>query len=103
MRDGCCHGEALDLGKHVICAQVSAEFLSYSLSRGNDLVTPRPQFAFPGLKPGDRWCLCATRWKEALDAGCAPPVVLQSTHIEALDVVSIHDLENHALGESADH
>ena len=96
LRDGCCHTREDDTGSHVICARVTAEFLALSKARGNDLVTPRPQWRFPGLKPGDRWCLCALRWKEALDMGCAPPVVLESCHERALDYVSLDDLKAHA-------
>jgi hypothetical protein len=96
-RDGCCATGPQDAGRHVVCAQVTAEFLDYSRSRGNDLVTPRPQFGFPGLKPGDRWCLCADRWREALAAGVAPPVVLQSTHEAALEHVELADLKRRAL------
>lgn len=97
-RDGNCRTGGDDVGVHVICAQVTEEFLTYSQSRGNDLITPVPRFEFPGLKPGDRWCLCAERWKEALDAGVAPPVVLEATHISALEFVSLSDLEQHAVG-----
>lgn len=96
LRDGCCHTREDDTGSHVICARVTTEFLAFSKARGNDLVTPRPQWRFPGLKPGDRWCLCALRWKEALDMGCAPPVVLESCHERALDYVSLDDLKAHA-------
>jgi uncharacterized protein (DUF2237 family) len=95
-RDGCCHTREDDTGSHVICAKVTAAFLAFSQTRGNDLVTPRPQWRFPGLKPGDRWCLCALRWKEALDAGCAPPVVLECCHERALDFVTLEDLKAHA-------
>ena len=87
------------MGRHVVCALVTAEFLAFSASRGNDLVTPRPEYEFPGLQPGDRWCLCAGRWREALDAGVAPPVVLGATHEAALRVVSLDDLLRHAAGE----
>ena len=79
-RDGMCHTGGGDVGVHVICAQVTGEFLEFSRTRGNDLISPAPAMGFPGLKPGDRWCLCASRWKEALDAGVAPPVVLAATH-----------------------
>jgi uncharacterized protein (DUF2237 family) len=96
-RDGSCHTGPQDLGTHVVCAQVTTEFLKFSVARGNDLVTPVPQFHFPGLGPGDRWCLCALRWKEALDAGVAPPVVLAATHEKALEFVSLADLKRHAL------
>ncbi|MEM6795277.1 MAG: DUF2237 domain-containing protein [Acidobacteriota bacterium] len=96
-RDGCCATGPEDHGRHVVCARVTAEFLEYSLARGNDLISPRPEFDFPGLKPGDRWCLCAVRWREALDAGVAPPVVLEATHRAALRAVSLEQLEAHAL------
>lgn len=95
-RDGCCKTDAHDHGSHVICARVTQEFLVYSLQRGNDLMTPQPEFRFTGLKAGDRWCLCANRWKEALAAGVAPPVVLECTHEKALEFVSIEDLRKHA-------
>jgi uncharacterized protein (DUF2237 family) len=95
-RDGCCHTREDDTGSHVICAKVTAAFLVFSQTRGNDLVTPRPQWRFPGLKPGDRWCLCANRWVEALHAGVAPPVVLVSTHMKALAYVSLDELRQHA-------
>lgn len=96
-RDGCCHTGPEDLGVHVVCAEVSADFLAYSKAQGNDLITPMPTYGFPGLKPGDRWCLCAARWKEALDAGVAPPVILAATHINALNYVSLDTLLEHAL------
>ena len=96
-RDGSCHTGPQDLGTHVVCAQVTLEFLEFSVARGNDLVTPVPQFHFPGLNPGDKWCLCAMRWKEALDAGVAPPVVLAATHEKALEFVSLEDLKRHAV------
>ena len=96
-RDGSCHTGPQDLGTHVVCAQVTQEFLEFSVARGNDLVTPVPQFHFPGLKPGDKWCLCALRWKEALDAGVAPPVVLAATHEKALEFVSLEDLKRNAV------
>jgi len=95
-RDGCCHTGPGDAGMHVVCAVVTDEFLRFSLTRGNDLVTPMPHYGFPGLRPGDRWCLCASRWKEALDAGVAPPVVLEATHFSALAFVSLDDLRRHA-------
>jgi Uncharacterized protein conserved in bacteria len=82
-----------------VCAQVTAEFLAFTRSRGNDLSTPNPEAMFPGLKPGDRWCLCASRWKEALDAGFAPPVILEATHIDALKLIPRSVLEEHALLE----
>jgi uncharacterized protein (DUF2237 family) len=96
-RDGCCNTGYDDLGIHTVCAQVTREFLEFSKSRGNDLSTPAPEFGFPGLRPGDRWCLCAGRWKEALEAGVAPPVVLAATHEETLAIVSLEDLKRHAL------
>lgn len=96
-RDGCCSTGAGDFGAHVVCAEVTQEFLDYTKARGNDLCTPMPAYDFPGLKPGDRWCLCASRWKEALDAGVAPPVVLAATHASALEYVSIAELKRHAL------
>ena len=96
-RDGCCNTGPEDLGLHVICARMTAEFLAFSAARGNDLSTAQPEAGFPGLKPGDRWCLCAGRWREALDAGVAPPVVLSATHEEALAVVALDDLKRHAL------
>ena len=95
-RDGCCRTGADDAGLHVVCARMTAEFLEFSRTRGNDLITPRPEFLFPGLQPGDQWCLCAARWQEALDAGVAPPVVLESTHISALEFVQLDDLMRHA-------
>lgn len=96
-RDGCCRTDEHDLGRHVVCAVMTEEFLDFTRSRGNDLSTPAPAHGFPGLKLGDRWCLCVDRWREALAAGVAPPVILTATHINALDVVSLDDLEAHAL------
>lgn len=96
-RDGCCNTSAEDRGAHVVCAQMTAAFLTFSREHGNDLSTPAPQFGFPGLRPGDRWCLCAERWKEALAAGCAPPVFLGSTHERMLDYVSFDELKGFAL------
>jgi uncharacterized protein (DUF2237 family) len=96
-RDGCCNTGPEDLGLHVVCARMTAKFLAYSKAQGNDLSTPHPDLGFPGLKPGDRWCLCAGRWREALDAGVAPPVVLSATHEEALAVVPLEDLKRHAI------
>jgi uncharacterized protein (DUF2237 family) len=95
-RDGCCHTDAQDAGSHVICARMTMEFLNQQFERGNDLITPRPEYRFRGLKPGDRWCVCALRWKEAHADGCAPPVVLESTHQRALDFVPLQWLERHA-------
>jgi len=96
-RDGCCNTGPDDVGLHVVCAHVTDEFLDFSRAHGNDLATPAPMLSFPGLKPGDQWCMCAARWKEALDAGVAPPVVLAATHEAALEVVSLEDLKRHAL------
>jgi uncharacterized protein (DUF2237 family) len=96
-RDGCCNTSREDLGLHVVCVRVTAEFLDFSRSRGNDLSTPHPEFGFPGLKPGDQWCLCAERWQEALEAGAAPHVVLQATHAAALRVVQLRDLKKVAI------
>ena len=95
-RDGSCRTGPEDLGLHTVCAQMSAEFLAFSRARGNDLSTPVPAYGFPGLKPGDKWCLCAARWKEAYDAGQAPAVVLASTHEATLEVVPLADLKRHA-------
>jgi len=97
-RDGCCNTRDDDVGTHVMCVKVTAEFLRYSRERGNDLSTPRPEHRFRGLNPGDRWCLCATRWVEAFEAGMAPPVVLEATHERALDHVTITTLKAFALG-----
>jgi uncharacterized protein (DUF2237 family) len=94
-RDGCCNTGADDAGVHAVCARVTAEFLEFSKAAGNDLSTPQP--GFPGLQPGDQWCLCAARWAEALDAGAAPPVVLESTHACVLEWVSLDDLRAHAV------
>lgn len=96
-RSGSCETGPEDLGSHTVCAQVTREFLDFSRARGNDLSTPVPAFGFPGLKPGDRWCLCAARWQEALEAGAAPRVALRATHERALDVVRLADLKAHAL------
>lgn len=96
-RDGSCRTGEEDAGTHVVCARMTVEFLNFSVERGNDLVTPRPQFRFKGLKPGDRWCLCVLRWKEAYEAGCAPPVVLAATHERALDYVPLEALKRHAV------
>ena len=95
-RDGCCETGPDDHGTHVVCAVMTAAFLAFTKGQGNDLSTPRPSLRFPGLAPGDRWCLCVGRWKEALDAGVAPPVVLEATHQKALDVVALGDLQAHA-------
>lgn len=95
-RDGCCNTAAADAGSHTVCARVTAEFLAFSKERGNDLVTPRPEFGFPGLKPGDRWCLCAARWREAERNDAAPRVVLQATHRRALEIVPLETLRPYA-------
>lgn len=91
-RDGCCNTREDDSGSHVICARMTADFLQFSRLRGNDLITPRPEYRFRGLQPGDRWCVCALRWQEAFEAGVAPPVVLASTHHRALDYVTLAEL-----------
>ena len=96
-RDGCCNTGADDVGIHVICARMTREFLEFERQRGNDLVTPMPAAQFPGLSPGDRWCVCAGRWREAFDAGVARPIVLEATHEEALAIVPLADLRRHAL------
>ena len=96
-REGVCHTGPHDVGSHTVCAQMTEAFLGYALQCGNDLVTPAPEHDFPGLKPGDRWCLCAPRWKEALDAGAAPQVVLESTHEETLAIVPLGILKDYAV------
>ncbi len=101
-RDGYCRTGADDLGVHVVAAQMTEEFLAFSKSRGNDLSTPRPEFLFPGLTPGNCWCLCADRWQEALEAGVAPPVNLEATHISALEFVSLADLKRYAIDDEED-
>lgn len=93
-RDGCCNTGVEDLGVHTVCVRVTEEFLEFSRSRGNDLSTPMP--GFPGLQPGDRWCLCASRWQEALEEGMAPDVVLEATHATTLEWVALDDLRRHA-------
>jgi uncharacterized protein (DUF2237 family) len=95
-RDGFCQTGPGDFGLHTVCAVMTYEFLAFSKSRGNDLSTPRPGLGFPGLNPGDRWCLCVERWQEALEAGFAPPVVLEATHASAIEFVSIEQLMQHA-------
>ena len=97
VRDGLCHTGPQDIGSHTVCVQMTDAFLQYSQSRGNDLVTPVPEYGFPGLKAGDRWCVCAARWLEAAEDGMAPPVVLDATHVRALQTVTLGDLEYHAL------
>jgi uncharacterized protein (DUF2237 family) len=96
-RNGCCDTSPEDVGSHTVCVVMTAEFLAFSKAAGNDLSTPMPAFGFPGLKPGNRWCLCAPRWHEALQAGKAPRVVLRSTHEGALDYCSLADLKRHAV------
>jgi uncharacterized protein (DUF2237 family) len=95
-RTGCCDTGADDAGVHTVCAVMTEAFLEFSASVGNDLSTPVPAYGFPGLRPGDRWCLCASRWQEALDAGVAPPVVLEATHAGTLEWSSLGDLRLHA-------
>ena len=96
-RDGCCNTGPEDRGLHLVCAQMTEEFLTFSKAQGNDLSTPVPEFGFPGLQPGDRWCLCVTRWRDALEAGVAPPIVLTATHISALEFVTFEQLQDYAL------
>lgn len=98
-RTGRCDTGPDDIGLHLVCARMTEAFLAFSVERGNDLVTPHPEFGFPGLKPGDCWCLCVQRWKEALEAGAAPPVRLASTHLSALEFVDLADLKVHALDD----
>ena len=100
-RDGCCHSGELDPGSHVICAKVSVAFLNFQIERGNGLITPRPELRFRGLKPGDRWCVCALRWREAYEAGCAPPVVLEATHAKALEYVLLEWLRRCSASPAA--
>lgn len=95
-RDGCCNTGPMDRGVHTVCARVTADFLDFSKARGNDLSTPRPEFQFPGLKPGDKWCLCASRWAEAYEAGMAPKVVLEATHEATLSIVPLEVLKQFA-------
>jgi uncharacterized protein (DUF2237 family) len=96
-RDGCCNTGPDDLGAHVVCVVLTEEFLEYSKSKGNDLSTPRPEFGFEGLKGGDSWCLCASRWQEAFEAGCAPRVKLKATHRSALKHSTLNDLKGHSM------
>lgn len=96
-RDGCCRTGPHDHGVHSVCARMTEDFLAFSRARGNDLSTPAPRHGFPGLRPGDGWCLCAARWKEALEAGVAPPVVLEATHEDTLRLVSLDELRAHAI------
>ncbi len=99
-RDGCCNTGPSDSGLHLVCAEMTEQFLSFTRQRGNDLSTPVPMYGFPGLKPGDRWCLCVQRWKEASAAGVAPPIVLESTHISALEFVDLDMLVANAVPKS---
>ncbi len=96
-RTGCCESRGDDPGMHVVCAVMTEEFLAFSKSRGNDLSTPAPQYGFPGLKGGDQWCLCASRWQEAFEAGCAPQVVLEATHVSALEFCDLSALKSRAV------
>jgi len=96
-RDGCCNSGPDDVGSHTVCAVVSREFLEHQASTGNDLSTPRPEYGFPGLQPGDRWCVCASRWLEAYADGAAAPVVLASTHVRALELIPLQTLREHAV------
>ena len=98
-RDGCCNTDDRDQGRHVVCTQVTEEFLVFSASMGNDLSTPRPEYGFPGLKPGDRWCLCAARWEEARVAGFAPDVILAATHAKAIETTALGHLQAHASAD----
>jgi len=96
-RDGCCNTGGSDMGLHTVCTEVTAEFLAFSKQQGNDLSTPHPQYGFPGLQSGDRWCLCVERWKEALEAGMAPRVKLEACHISTLEFVDLEDLQQYAV------
>lgn len=98
-RDGCCNTGQSDMGLHLVCSVMTDEFLEFSVSRGNDLVTPHPEYEFPGLRAGDRWCLCALRWKEAFEAGAAPQVVLEATHMSTLEFIDLADLQAHACDD----
>ncbi len=100
-RNGCCDTAAGDMGVHVVCAVMTQDFLTFTRDRGNDLSTPRPEMHFPGLAPGDRWCLCAKRWQEAFDQDMAPGVVLEATHFAALEYIDLEDLQSHAVEPSA--
>ncbi|MGE9269264.1 MAG: DUF2237 family protein [Verrucomicrobiales bacterium] len=98
-RDGCCNTSAEDSGMHTICAVMTSEFLAFSAAAGNDLGTPHPEYGFPGLKPGDRWCLCLSRWQEACRFGCAPPVVLDATHASVVEFLDLDTLRKQAWRE----
>jgi uncharacterized protein (DUF2237 family) len=95
-RDGCCKTDEEDIGSHLVCAIVTQDFLEFSLSKGNDLITPRPEYQFPGLVAGDQWCLCLNRWIEAVQAECAPMIKLESTNIKALELVSLDFLKQYS-------
>ena len=99
-RTGCCETGPRDTGRHVVCAEMTEAFLRFTKAQGNDLSTPRPEWNFPGLEPGDRWCVCAARWQEALEAGVAPPVILAATHEQALQTLDLADLKAHAVDTS---
>ena len=101
-RDGYCKTGPGDVGLHTVCIEANEEFLKFSREQGNDLTTPVPEYEFPGLKPGDRWCLCVTRWAQAFEAGIAPQVLLAATHISALEFVDLDDLKRHALDDVTD-
>lgn len=98
-RDGFCHTREDDLGMHTVCVEVSEDFLRYSKAMGNDLSTPNPDYNFPGLVEGDKWCLCASRWKQALEDGFAPPVILESTNIETLTLIDLEDLKKYSVSQ----
>ena len=100
-RDGCCHTSPEDIGSHTVCAVMTNDFLSFSKAAGNDLTTPRAKYGFPGLKPGDSWCLCATRWEQARRAGAAPNVILSATNAACLSVVALEDLRAHAVSSES--
>lgn len=99
-RDGCCNTGPEDVGLHTLCAEMTDQFLAFSKERGNDLSTPNPMFQFPGLKAGDRWCLCVLRWKEAYEAGMAPGVNLKATHMSVLEFVDLEHLQEHAVNDA---
>lgn len=101
-RDGYCRTGPNDAGVHAVCTEMTEAFLEFSKQAGNDLSTPRPEFGFDGLRPGDRWCVCAARWKEAFDAGCAAPVVLRSTHAAALEFATLEELKQHGIDSDTD-
>lgn len=99
-RNGCCDTGIDDVGLHLVCTQVTSEFLAHQREIGNDLSTPYPAYGFPGLRPGDRWCVCVQRWKESMEAGMAAPVVLESTHVSTLEFVDLEDLQRHAVTQA---